>query len=472
MNRECDHLHKTVSSTIERHSLFRADSTVIVAVSGGVDSVTLLDYLAMRRDLGLRIVVAHLNHSLRGEESDADEELVREISAEYGARFERCRVDVKAMARNERLSLEEAGREARYRFFADLASRCNASAVALAHHRDDQAETVLMRLLRGSGPAGLRGMGYRSGNGLYVRPFLDADRSAIEEYAAARGLRFRTDSSNSDPRFLRNRVRLQLLPLLGEYNPEIVSRLADTAAIMAADEELLSESVSRCWEAAGRMDSDGVSADCARLRNESSGMRLRIYRHALTLLAGTSRRIAYRHLRAIDDLMLSGSPNGRLHLPGGLTAIRSYETIRFAPDRRIEAALPYEFIISGTGQYDLPHGGRVVVAAVDGTEAGASRLRLTVSLGAFPFPWTIRTFRPGDRLVPSGMTGHKKVKDLFIDLKVPSSIRSSLPLFYSGSTLFWVAGVRAAAQPIPVSEDSEAVTVDLLEFPNAPAILG
>lgn len=436
--------------------------------------MALLDYLVGRCDLGLRLIVAHLNHGLRGEESDGDEELVREISAGYGLVCECLRQDVRAIARRERFSLEEAGREARYRFFADLAFRYQASTVALAHHKDDQAETVLMRLLRGSGPTGLKGMAYRSANGRHVRPFLDLERREIEAYAAARGLRFRADSSNSDTSFLRNRIRLELLPLLEGYNPSIVSRLADTAAIMAADEELMAEYVARCWAGVGSREHDGVTVRCAKLREQPSGMRLRIYRHALSLFSGHLRRISHRHLQAVDALVISGPSNGRLDLPGNLSVVRSYETVRFVPARAIEEHKPFELAIPGPGSYDLPCGGRLVVTAVGvgRSEQSAGRFSVTVSLCAAPFPWTVRTLRPGDRFVPSGMTGHKKVKDLFIDEKVPRSVRNVVPLVFSGVTLFWVAGLRTAATASAFSKDSAAVMIELLEFPYGPAILG
>jgi tRNA(Ile)-lysidine synthase len=289
-------------------------------------------------------------------------------------------------------------------------------------------------------------------------------------------LRFRTDSSNNDPSFLRNRIRLELLPLLESYNPSIVSRLADTAAIMAADEELMAECVARCWPGVGIREHDGVTVNCTKLREEPSGMRLRIYRHALLLLTGHLRRISFRHLQAIDSLVVSGPSNGRLDLPGTLSVLRSYETARFVSDhdRAIEGHKPFELAIPGHGSYDLPCGGRVVIAPAGAgdSERQGSRFSLTVSLLELPFPWTVRTFRPGDRLVPSGMTGRKKVKDLFIDEKVPRSLRSAVPLVFSGDTLFWVAGVRTAASSTAFAEDSASARIEFLEFPYGPAILG
>lgn len=474
MNRVSDRLSQIASTTIERQRLLAPSTTVIVAVSGGVDSIALLHYLAGRSDLDLRIVVAHLNHSLRGEESDADEALVRESAERFGATFESRKEDVRAIAREKGLSLEEAGRAARYRFFDELALMYEGAVVALAHHRDDQAETVLMRLLRGSGPAGLTGMGYCSRSGRYIRPFLDARRADIEAYAGQYGLAFRNDSSNSDTSFLRNRIRLELLPQLAGYNPSIVSRLADTAAIMAADEELLAGCVDVCWQGVARVDEGVVLLDCERLRKEPVGMRLRIFRHAILTLSGNLRRISYRHLQSMDRLVTCGPSNGSLDLPCNLRFERSYDTARVVRGRSGDRSEPFELSVSGAGSYDLPCGGRVRILPLSCSSAECSNgtLTLDVDLGIHPFPWTIRTFRPGDRLVPSGMTGRKKVKDLFIDGKIPRSVRASLPLFFSGPTLFWVAGLRSTASVTAFSGECDAVRVELLEFPHAPAILG
>ncbi|WP_243689383.1 tRNA lysidine(34) synthetase TilS [Geotalea toluenoxydans] len=204
---------RKVNSYIRAHRLISSGDTIIVAVSGGADSVALLDVLASLRSSKLRLIVAHLNHCLRGSESDADEAFVRKLAGKYGVCFVTKAVDVLALSRESKMSLEEAGRVARYRFFKELAINCKARSVAVAHHADDQAETVLMRLIRGAGGSGLRAMTSTTA-GLIIRPLLSVTRREIESYLDKKGLGYRTDSSNADLNFLRNRIRHELIPFL------------------------------------------------------------------------------------------------------------------------------------------------------------------------------------------------------------------------------------------------------------------
>ncbi len=464
---------RTIEDTIREHSLLQPFQTVVVGVSGGLDSMVLLDYLVSRKDLALRLIVAHLNHSLRGEESAGDESFVRESAGRYGLHFESARVDVRELAFDKRLSLEEAGREARYRFFAEVAQRFGANRVALAHHADDQAETVLIRLLRGSGPGGLRGMLPCSADGIYVRPFLNVSRREIEEYTDIRTLSFRNDSSNLDNAFLRNRVRNHLLPLLREYNPAITNRLTDTASIMAADEEILSELVASCWAKVGQLKTGRAILDLDIVCSELHGMRLRLYRHAILQLTGSLRRISFRHLEAIDNLAAKGPPNGSLNLPGGVRAVRSYAELTFSCGDSDSTQDGFELSVDSPGSYDLHSGCRIVLYRGDRLSLPdkGGRLEMAVDLAQYPFPWTVRLFRPGDRLIPVGMTGHRKVKELFIDEKVPRPLRRRIPLFFSSDTLFWVAGLRKAGFASPEAHDTMSVRVELLEFDMDAAIL-
>lgn len=465
-------LTEKADRAMRRYSLVQAHDTVIVAVSGGADSVALLDYLARRDDLKLSLVVAHLNHSLRGSESDGDEAFVRELASAHGLPFECRRVDVRRLAADGSLSLEDAGRNARYSFFDEVAESHNASSVALAHHGDDQAETVLMRLLRGAGTCGLSGMAFRSRAGRIIRPFLGLRRSDIDGYIASRGLSYRTDSSNADTSFLRNRVRSHLMPLLAGYNPSIARRLSDTAAIAALDEEILDRVVELRWEELARKVAEGVVLPCLLLQGELGGLRLRLYRRALEQVYGTLHRIAFSHLEAIDRLVMEGPSSGRLDLPNQLQVKRCYDDLQFQQGAPERSPVGYELLIDGEGIYDIPGGGRILVATGGYSHRHYSeQTSMAVDLDAYPFPWTVRTFRPGDRIIPSGMSGHKKVKNLFIDAKVPRELRRRIPLFFSGEYLFCVGTLRQAAGAVPAGEDSHVVEIKLLEFPFHPVIL-
>jgi tRNA(Ile)-lysidine synthase len=195
-------------------------------------------------------------------------------------------------------------------------------------------------------------------------------------------------------------------------------------------------------------------------------MRLRLYRHAILLLTESLRRISFRHLEAIDRLATKGPPNGSLNLPGGVQAIRSYGELTFSCGDSDSTHDGFELSVNSPGSYDLPCGYRIFLYRSERSLLSDSggRMEMAVDLKRYPFPWTVRSFRPGDRLIPVGMTGHRKVKELFIDEKVPRPLRSRIPLFFSSKTLFWVAGLRKAGFASPEAHDVVSIKVELLEF--------
>jgi tRNA(Ile)-lysidine synthase len=457
---------KTVSKTIREHALFCKGDTLVVAVSGGADSVALLDLLAMLVEWRLRLVVAHLNHSLRGAESDGDASFVRELAFHYGLPVEVGTVDVKEMSRRMRLSLEAAGRAARYSFLDEVALRHGAAAVVLAHHADDQAETVLLRLIRGAAGAGLCGMSVKSANGRYIRPLLNCTRAEIERYLTGKRIPWRVDSSNTDINFLRNRVRHELLPILASYNPAIAERLTVTAAVLAEDEALLDGLTEEAFARHGIHDKGEVVLCLDGVRKEAKGLRMRLYRCAIAKAQGGLERITNVHLEDIDRLILAGRPQAALDLPWGMRVARSYDKLLFAVQNSGGTSADYEFLIEGPGVYPLPGGGRLLVE-LSGYPAEWQNVPETqayIDTDAAPFPWFVRPFRAGDRFVPLGLVCRKKVKELFIDLKLPSRVRRQIPLLFSGGRLLWVGGVRRAEDGCLTGSTRSAAMVEMLDF--------
>jgi tRNA(Ile)-lysidine synthase len=455
-----------VMHTITDHTLFQPGDTVVVAVSGGVDSMVLLDLLARLPELRLNLVVAHLNHCLRGEESDGDEAFAREAAARYGLPFVSRRVDVALLKVREGLSLEDAGRVARYAFLAETADSLKARVVALAHHADDQAETVLLRLLRGSAAPGLCAMQPKSADGRYVRPLLFTSRQEIERYAREQVIRFRHDASNDDQRFLRNRIRHELLPALAGYNPAIAERLAATAAALAEDEAVLEQATLRAFDACGVKGECPATLDLDRVRGELRGLRLRLYRYAIRETKGDLARISSRHLEDIDRLVFAERPQARLNLPAGLRVSRVYDRLSFRLTGGEDVFLPYELIVPGAGDYPLPGGGRLVVSAagLPMQAATASPLAARIDLEKAPFPWRVRTFGAGDRLVPAGMTGRKKVKKLFMEERIPLEMRARIPLVFSRDNLIWVGGLRKSSAACADATVRVCVNAEILDF--------
>ncbi len=438
----------------------------MAAVSGGADSVALLDVLASLKEYRLNLVAAHLNHLLRDAEADEDEEYVRALAASYGVPVVVKREDVREIARREGRSLEDAGRCARYSFLHAVAAEHGARAVALAHHADDQAETVLMRLLRGAGGSGLCAMAPKTRD-LYVRPFLGVSRREIEDYLRRRGIAWRNDSSNESPDFLRNRVRNELIPLLGTYNPAISERLAATAEALAADEEFLEAATGIAFTGHTVRSPAKVVLSVRAARSEPRGIRLRLYRRAILHLKGDLARISFRNLKAVDHLLFSSRPHQTLTLPDNIRAAKSYEDISFSLKDEAASVTRDELGIGGPGVYPLPEGGTLSVDFADPPDDPKS---FPASVAFFepeeaPFPWKVRTFRPGDRFFPFGMTGRKKVKELFIDAKVPLAARRRIPLLFCGEMLLWVGGLRRSNSALLTKRTKTAIKVELLDFP-------
>ena len=409
-------------------------------------------------------MVAHLNHGLRGAASDGDEEFVSRLAAGYGLPFVVRRADVAGLARRSRLSLEDAGRRARYAFFADAAKAQGAQSIALAHHLDDQAETVLIRLLRGSGGAGLSAMGSRS-QGILKRPLLQVSRAELERYLKERGLGYRTDATNADTAILRNSIRHELIPYLKRYNPKVSQRLAATAEILACDEELLAQLTESAFRRLAHGTAPAIVLNVQAVSLEPRGLRLRLYRRALLELRGDLMRIGLAHLEAIDRLVFSRRPNARLKLPGDCFVSRNYTELSFQA-RPAELAEGWEFLVEGEGNYPLPAGGRLLVQRipVPANLVPDSKQVAYLSPRGAPFPWLLRSFAPGDRFTPLGMDGAQKIKDLFINEKIPPVQRGRIPLLISRGRIISVCGVRLGDAARVTAADGAVLRVEILDI--------
>ncbi len=442
MTRACPPLISRIALTIRQQQLFRPHDRLIVALSGGADSCALLDLLTRLPGYDLHLVAAHLNHCLRGAESDGDEQFCRELAAGYGIPFESRRVDVKALAQAGGLNLEDAGRRARITFLDHVRQQHGAAAVVTAHHGDDQAETVLMRLLRGSGMAGLSGMRYNNRRG-YLRPLLDVTRAQIEQHLVQEGLAWREDASNRDTDFLRNRIRHELLPLLEQYNPAIRQRLTSAAAILADEERLLESQAEAAFAELFHKDKNQLACSIARLKAQPPALQRRILRLAYQQLTGNLEGLSREHIEAVRRLSESPRPNARLALPQNISALRAYDQLLFCSGPENLPDPTGETIIRAPGQYRLPGGGILTIetasAPVDFNNLPADSA--CFDLDRTPFPWIVRTFQPGDRMAPFGLGGSKKVKEIFIDRKIPLAERRRIPLVFCGEDLIWIAGV-------------------------------
>ena len=429
-----------------RHHLIARDAAVVAAVSGGADSVALTHVLAELSRAGvLRLVgLAHLNHQLRGSASDRDENFCRQLADGCGVPFDVERVDVGAVARGGR-SLEEAGREVRYAFLERARQRLGADLVAVAHTLDDQAETVLMRLLSGAGTRGLGAI--RRRRGAIVRPLLDIRRHELRAYLARRDVPFVEDATNADCSRRRNRLRHEVIPhLVAAEGEGAVDALARVATIAQADEAFLDALTD---EAAKRVTvlADPIELDAARLAAEPLALRRRLVGRLAHQWTG--RRPSFRQIDALERFLERGVP-GRVPLAGGLMELSPEGRVLFSRTRPHPVGpsswRSWSYALAVPGEVEVPDAGLLRATSGERT-ASAAPGALTVRLkpevvGA---SLVVRPWKPGDRMrLPHGW-GRKKVQDIFVDRKVPRAERHAVPLVVAeNGQILWVPGHAVA----------------------------
>jgi len=441
--------------TIGRHDLIDHGDAILVAVSGGPDSLALLHLLVERaRGWQLRLGIAHLDHGLR-KESARDAEFIRQLAASLAVTLYTRRVEVRDLQRQWHLSLEAVGRKARYRFFAETADRHGFNKVALAHHADDNAETLLLNLLRGSGRLGLAGMPPMR-EGRFIRPLIDATRAEISDYLGRRNLSTLADPTNQDNVFLRNRIRNQLIPLLErDYQPGVRAVLHRSAEVLRDEEDWIESQIRPIFEQTVMFRRPGrLTLGAEALRGLAPAIQRRVVRTGLRLVQDDLRRIAFVHVEAILALTERQSDGGPIRLPGGVRVRRQGDALTMArgdtgltDDRSGTACTDYSYHLEGYGALTvIETGDCIALTEIERDEAmdpaAAGPLTAFMDGAAVEFPLTIRNFRPGDRFSPFGVNGTQKLKKFFIDNKVPRDQRRRCPLLLCKGRILWVAGYR------------------------------
>ena len=425
---------------------------MVLGVSGGPDSLSLLHALhRLSSNLGLSLHVAHFNHGLRAEASDVDADFVASQSERLGLPFSTAKEYVKSRAKGHSRSLEEQARDARYDFLARVALENNACGVAVAHTADDQAETVLMHLIRGTGLRGLRGMfpvaETQSVSGLELklfRPLLSVSCQQTEDYCRALGLEPRIDHTNLLSETLRNRIRLELLPMLREYNPrfsDALLRLADSANL---DLSFIESRVAEIWPDAVEEMAGGLPISRRKLSDIHPALRRRVLSQALESVSGSPLDIEGVHVKSLESL-LTGDTGSELDLPKGIRASLGYDhvTLTKTPTAPPTPLPEEEQPIAVPGETLLP-GWKITATVEEATssEWNADPYSSLFDMDKVSGPITVRSRKNGDRFSPFGMSGSKKLQDFLTDAKVPRSHRDSIPIVLSGDKIIWVVGYR------------------------------
>lgn len=441
-------LLQQVAEQIKCNDLLTTGETVVVAVSGGPDSVALLHVLSrLQERLDLQLVVAHLNHCLRGAESLADAQFVRDLARMWQLEVHVATRDVQAYARQRGVSAQVAAREVRYNFLAEIAVQTGASKVALGHHADDQAETILLHLIRGAGAGGLVGM-LPVREDFFIRPLLGVRRSAIVRYCQEHNLATRQDSSNTSPKYLRNRLRLELAPILENYNPNWVESVNRLGEILREEDDYLEQQAHLLYQRCKLASRAGtILLDRRILQTSHRAMTQRLIRKSWSEITGDRSDLEYKHIDRILAIIKSGGRQRQIHLPRGIICICSHQHLMLTLDGKKPEVPFYQYHLLVPGITAIPETGVVLRAEVVPAPENKDTFQRAPGEAWFDYdclewPLVVRQRLAGDRFRPLGLGGLVKLKKYFIDRKLPLWLRDQIPIVLSGKDIIWVAGLR------------------------------
>lgn len=453
-------LVERVRRTGEEYGLWSPGDCIVVAVSGGPDSVTLLHIMhaiASRTDQRLNLVCAHINHGFRPEASREEAEFVQSLARQLDMPFELANLDIPTYMKESGKGAQLAAREKRYEFLHAVACKYGAASIALAHHADDQAETVMMRILRGSGASGLAGMRLkrREKNVNLIRPLLRIYKAEILKACQDAEIPYRIDSSNLQNKYARNAIRLDVLPFLGQYNGQLAESLNRLADTLGEEDDYLQQLTDQAYQELVTSDGEGLAFQIKPFGTLHAALQRRLIKLILNYLPFCLEESDFVKIERVRQGAIQSAPTTwSLDLGGGLQCVREYDTVRFIPNAaggiddlrytyRVDS-IPAEVEIQGLGTNLLF---RQTAAGQDAmSKMTHGKDSAVFDADELVYPLTVRSRQPGDTMKVMGLNGTKKVKDIFIDEKVPPSLRSRIPIVTDGQgRIIWIPGIRRSS---------------------------
>jgi len=434
-----------VQLTLVDCPMMTRSSGVVVAVSGGPDSTALLHAMnSLKTRLGFWIVGAHLDHKLRAD-SSRDAEFVDQLARKLGIKLFLKGVDVRAFASDKHISIEEAGRRARYTFFEEVRQASGAQTIATGHHLDDALETFFLRVFRGSSLQGLRGIELTRGH--IIRPLIRLKREEILHYLDEQGIEYRLDPTNLSADTDRNFIRNSVFPLIRERFPGFRKPLERTLHLIDQENKLLDDCASQVSSEAISVSDGIVTINCSTLRTVPLPLAGRAILAALYSLTGPDVRWGSVHVAIIMGILRGSNPSATANLPGSILLQRHYDKIIISHQEEQGFEGTPEVVVTEPGRVLLPWVGatldlRVVTDRSDLPETLEGMRSAYFDADSVPFPLVVRTFRPGDRFLPWGISGTQKLKKIFIDVKVPRDLRRTWPLLAKEGEILWIPGIR------------------------------
>ena len=438
-------MKRQVLKTIKNYKMFEVYDKVIVGVSGGPDSMCLLNILiSLRDELKIEIAVAHVNHCLRGDVADADEEYVKCYCKDNAIAFYSKKIDINAIAKENSISCETAGRIERYNFFEELIKKLRFQKIALAHNANDQAETVLMRMMRGAGLEGITGI-KPVRDKIIVRPIIEVKREEIEKYCLDYDLNPRIDKTNFENIYTRNKIRLELIPFMREnFNPEIVAALNRLASTLRVDNEYLELLAVQKYKQFCDIKPDKIIIR-SKAFNENISILTRIIRQALLKISGNLKNFEKVHIYDIIKIQKQ-STGGWLTLPNNINAINNYGDIEIVcakekKDQYNDFSYKLKLGLNHITMLNIDISLNLIKKE-DILNINSGMLIKYFNYDRINGDIVLRNKKDGDKIIPLGMKGNKKLKNIFIDLKLPREKRNKIPLLTFNNEIAWIIGYK------------------------------
>lgn len=442
-------MQNTVLSFMNKHQLIKENSTILVGVSGGPDSMALLHFLcALSEKRQLKVIAVSLDHQLRGEEAQEDLRYVEEQCNQWGVPFVGEAADVPAYKREKQLGTQVAARELRYRFFAEQMEKQHADYLALGHHGDDQVETMLMQLVRTASSSSFSGMPVKRkfASGQIIRPFLCITKSDINAYCRERGISPRLDPSNEETDYTRNYFRKHLLPILKSKNGKLHQTVQQLSESLSTDDEFLQNEAAELVNEAAKLDSKTKNAvlEIDLFKSRALALQRRAYHLILNYLYDKlPENLSYVHEEDFFALLEADKGNVRIDFPHNLKLERSYQEIRFYFQNESAHHPAFEKELNVPGQTSLENGSVITAVYTESLPREEDEYTYICPAGEVAVPLHIRTRRAGDRISWKGLNGSKKIKDIFIDAKIPRTERDGWPMVTdSNGEILWLIGLK------------------------------
>jgi len=446
--------------------MLESTAGVVVGVSGGPDSVALLHLLnALKSEMGFWIVAAHMDHGLRSD-SWSDAEFVREMGRKMGIRVEAATENVSAVAAEGGVSVEEAGRRCRYKFFEDVRISTAANVIATAHHMDDELETFFLRIFRGSSLHGIKGIAPVRGR--IIRPLIRAKRRDIIRFLEAESIPYRVDLTNLEDEPDRNFVRNRLFPVISQGFPNFRNPLRRTLAMLEEEDEFLDVQAKKLCSDAVSTDENCLTLDVEKLASAPKVLAARAVLLALYNSSGREERWNRSHIQSLINTLYGNNPSAHLDLPGGFVADREYKRVRiFRPKPQVSPSVD-ELVARGPGEVEFLDTRITLRFSLrergdNPQESLGDTHKALFDADKVAFPMTLRAFRPGDRLKPWGLEGSLKLKKLFINMKVPFGLRRKIPLLVKQGEILWVPGIRRGRTAAVLPETRRILEVSVVK---------